>query len=115
MSLRPFAATTLGCALIFGSTATFAEAASPAQTQAATAQACTPGGPISIIKGTNVNMRATPGGGWVGTAQNGDCVYWYEATSGPVVTCPNGQATNVWHNVFNYRISVRGWVSGCFL
>ncbi|MFJ6386864.1 hypothetical protein ACIQJT_04580 [Streptomyces sp. NPDC091972] len=114
MPLRHFAATALGCAMVLSVTATSADAASPTPTRATAAQVCTPGGPNSVIKGTNVTMRDTPGGRWVGTAQNGDCVYWYAAISGPSAVCPDGRVSHVWHDVFNYRLLVRGWVSDCF-
>lgn len=114
MSLRPFVALAFGCALVLGTAATSAQAAPSPQTEPTVAQACDTSGPLTKIKGTNVNMRATPGGAWVGTAQNGDCLYLYGYTNGgPSVNCTAQVSTPTWYDVYNYRLLKRGWVSAC--
>ncbi|MFC5659632.1 hypothetical protein [Streptomyces nogalater] len=82
---------------------------------AAAVRACETGGPHTDFKGTNINMRSTPGGNYVGTANQGDCAYWYQTDSGPRVQCPNGTGTTAWHLVQNKRTGVVGYVSACYL
>ncbi|MEU2441083.1 hypothetical protein ABZ595_33575 [Streptomyces rubradiris] len=78
-------------------------------------RACETGGPHTDFKGTNINMRSTPGGNYVGTANQGDCAYWYQTDSGPRVQCPGGTSTVAWHLVQNKRTGVVGYVSACYL
>ncbi|MDN3262405.1 hypothetical protein QWJ26_21870 [Streptomyces sp. CSDS2] len=78
-------------------------------------RACETGGPHTDFKGTNINMRSTPGGNYVGTANQGDCAYWYQTDSGPRVQCPGGTSTTAWHLVQNKRTGVVGYVSACYL
>ncbi|MFF5439315.1 hypothetical protein [Streptomyces achromogenes] len=78
---------------------------------AVAARACETGGPHTDFKGTNINMRSTPGGNYAGTANQGDCAYWYQTDSGPRVQCPGGTGTTAWHLVQNKRTGVVGHVS----
>ncbi|MFF5470697.1 hypothetical protein [Streptomyces achromogenes] len=82
---------------------------------AVAARACETGGPHTDFKGTNINMRSTPGGNYAGTANQGDCAYWYQTDSGPRVQCPGGTGTTAWHLVQNKRTGVAGHVSACCL
>ncbi|MFF9585493.1 hypothetical protein [Streptomyces achromogenes] len=82
---------------------------------AVAARACETGGPHTDFKGTNINMRSTPGGNYVGTANQGDCAYWYQTDSGPRAQCPGGTGTTAWHLVQNKRTGVVGYVSACCL
>ncbi|WP_381562742.1 hypothetical protein [Streptomyces eurythermus] len=78
-------------------------------------RACETGGPHTDFKGTNINMRSTPGGNHAGTANQGDCAYWYQTDPGPRVQCPGGSSTTAWHLVQNKRTGVVGHVSACYL
>ncbi|MCL3994825.1 hypothetical protein [Streptomyces lavenduligriseus] len=95
--------------------ATSALPATSAAPSAVAVRACETGGPHTDFKGTNINMRSTPGGNYVGTANQGDCAYWYQTDSGPRVQCPNGSSTTAWHLVQNKRTGVVGHVSACYL
>ncbi|GHH05960.1 hypothetical protein [Streptomyces rubradiris] len=119
-------AAVLGTALLasaFASPSASASAASAAALSSASAavppavavRACETGGPHTDFKGTNINMRSTPGGNYVGTANQGDCAYWYQTDSGPRVRCPGGSSTTAWQLVQNKRTGVVGYVSACYL
>ncbi|MEU5082948.1 MULTISPECIES: hypothetical protein [Streptomyces] len=95
--------------------ATSALPAASAAPSAVAVRACETGGPHTDFKGTNINMRSTPGGNHVGTANQGDCAYWYQTDSGPRVQCPNGTSTTAWQLVQNKRTGVVGYVSACYL
>ncbi|CAL9321752.1 hypothetical protein [Streptomyces sp. SudanB182_2057] len=97
---------------VSSATATSSVSAAPA---ALAVRACETGGPHTDFKGTNINMRSTPGGNYVGTANQGDCAYWYQTDSGPRVQCPGGTSTVAWHLVQNKRTGVVGYVSACYL
>ncbi|GGR81783.1 MULTISPECIES: hypothetical protein [Streptomyces] len=73
------------------------------------------GGPHTDSKGTNTNRRGTPGGNYVGTADQGGRAYWYRTASGPRVQCPGGTSTTARQLVRNKRTGVVGHVSACCL
>ncbi|CAL9643386.1 hypothetical protein [Streptomyces sp. enrichment culture] len=95
--------------------ATSALPAASAAPSAVAVRACETGGPHTDFKGTNINMRSTPGGNYVGTANQGDRAYWHQTDSGPRVQCPNGTSTTAWQLVQNKRTGVVGHVSACHL
>jgi hypothetical protein len=68
------------------------------------------------INASNVNMRATPGGAWVATAQEGDCLEVYgHITNGPMVSCVPQVSLPTWWDVYDLMNRKRGWVSGCYV
>ena len=71
---------------------------------------------FATINAANVNMRATPGGAWVATAQEGDCLYLYGyASNGPSVNCTPQVSTPTWYDVYDLAVAKRGWVSACYI
>ncbi|MGI5430810.1 hypothetical protein [Streptomyces sp. CA-179760] len=80
-----------------------------------TAAACQIGDGHTDFKGTNINMRNSPGGTIIGRTGRGDYAYIYQTDSGPRVTCPDGSSTLAWHLAVNKRTRVVGYVSACFV
>ncbi|WP_211305400.1 hypothetical protein, partial [Crossiella equi] len=80
-----------------------------------TPTACPSGAPHYDFTGMNINMRSTPGGNYVGSANQGDCALWYQTDPGPTVQCPDGTPSIGWLLVQNKRTRVVGYVSSCYL
>ncbi|QHY93533.1 hypothetical protein SSPS47_35015 [Streptomyces sp. S4.7] len=79
---------------------------------ARTTASCQIGDGHTDFKGTNINMRNSPGGAVIGVANTGDCAYYYKSDPGPLVVCPDGSNTAAWSLVVNKRTKVLGYVSG---
>ena len=112
MFLRPLAAILLGFAMALGAAAAPVQAAPSSPAESTTTMDCE----VARIIANNVNMRATPGGAWVATAQEGDCLYVYGyTTNGPSVSCVPQVSLPTWWYVYDLRNERSGWVSGCYV